>query len=157
MGGNSKISQPSPTQMAMFAANPVLFANSSALNKGLELQRQPELERKRRLLEAQARPEAESQALQARQQSIAGGTVGGAGFAQETAAYNEIMRRLAQAMRAYEERLQGQQMQALGTAGRVAGAVIGAPAGPSGVMAGSQIGGLVPGAFSGYSGGYRGY
>lgn len=145
MGGNGKLPNLQGQDLAMLAANPALATNFIGANKGLEWLRQPELARKKKMLRRKYEPEAESQALQARQMSIATGTVGGSGFSQETQAYEEIMRRLAQAMRAYEERLIQQQTGAIGTVaqvgGTVAGGIFGGPTGAAaGGAAGSQVG-----------------
>lgn len=129
MGGNSNIntSVGGYNPLAPNARGPAALAMMGvggpqmALPAGLALLGQPVAARHKRMLRSHYGPLAESAALQQRQQSIASGTTGGAGFSAETQAYNQVMRQMGQAQQAFQQQQQGDQMAALQTVNQLAG------------------------------------
>ena len=132
-----------------------------AADYGMRVAQQPGAAREKRRLNNQYEPVAESNALQARQASIASGTTGGAGFAQETQAYNAVLRALAQAQNAYRQQQYGARQGVLGMIPKVGGMMIGTYfGGPAGGAAGYQAGGAAAdmnGQFGPMAGGQENY
>lgn len=134
--GNSRYQMNTPGGLLTLAslANPA----SAALVGGQELSSQHGVQKQLNAAKPGYEQEAESQGLQARQQSIASGTGGGGvQTASDVGAYNRVMAQYAALRQALEMQRMQQQMQMYGSFAQMAGMFAGPGAGAA-AMGGTQ-------------------